>query len=67
MKESELKKFESVKDDNLEKIVGGRRHHHSRAYHDGWVTGKVASIVGTVASIGVGIAGLCFAAKSNKK
>lgn len=61
MKKSELKKFTNVKDSSLKDVVGG----HSRAYHDGWVAGRVANIVGTAASIGLGIASLCMATKNN--
>ncbi|MCH4005077.1 MAG: hypothetical protein LKH59_03465 [Lactobacillus crispatus] len=67
MEESELKEFESVKDTNLESTVGG--HRHSRAYHDGWVAGKVASIasgVATVVSVGLKIYSMCCASKDNK-
>lgn len=70
MKESELKKFEPVKEDSLEETVGGHRHSHSRAYHNGWVAGRVGSIVAGAASIvGVGlkIASMCCATKENQK
>lgn len=68
MKESELKKFESATDENLEDTIGGHRHHR-RAYHDGWVAGRVASIVSGIAGVvGVGlkIASMCCATKNNK-
>lgn len=63
MEESELKEFESVKDTNLESTVGG--HRHSRAYHDGWVAGKVANIIGTVATLAAPF--FCVAMRNKNK
>ncbi|WP_297951439.1 hypothetical protein [uncultured Lactobacillus sp.] len=63
MEKEELKKYESLNNDNLSDTVGGHRHRHSGYYDAGHYVGKAVQAAAAVATI----IGLCCVAKNNKE